>query len=217
MFLNKETQTETTEIVNDELAELVAQLEGLSTRLGKGPGNFPHKSAKKGNLSSLRSAVNLLTLRISEEMGVKVDKPGNSFSSQDESSLMDIERLRNIRKQCRNLFVPAQAKIPLTPLLRKAENTPSKNDFGFTPSSPVPATPLIHSSPFGSENLFSPRVPESPWLDRLERSHPRSISLAPERHISDRRSESPVAARNIVSWLRKVSEPGNRSSEAMRR
>ncbi len=111
---------------------------------------------------------------------------------------LDLARLRDIRKQCRAIFPEPNRSPPIPP---------------------------------------SPASCRSPWLERLEPSRVRARSQAPEftvtrkfhdaanspRRLEEKqRAESPVHARHIVRWLKKVttreaSPARMRAEEAARR
>ena len=158
-----------------------------------------------GSLEPVKDALRNLWLKRSRS---------NSPSKADDA-LLDIERLRNIRKQCRNLFIPSDQipKLSPTPMAKRYSGPCLE-----TPRSEAVSTPA-----------FSPRIPDSPWIERLERAQPnyeRSVG-APEFTVSSRspiiadesltiralerakiankRSQSPVGSQHLVSWLRKVS------------
>jgi hypothetical protein len=108
---------------------------------------------------------------------------------EDDGSLQtDIERLRAIRKECRNLFAPCEAPKPLspTPVSMRALRRYDVEPLLFTPRSQTASDePTVPRLP------FSPRC-ESPWLDRLER--------VPAEENG--RARAPVRAENIAKWLR---------------
>ena len=150
--------------------------------------------------------------------------------------LLDIERLRNIRKQCRNLFIPSDH------LPRLLSPTPMTRKFNAPPILETPRSENQAHTPIPSY-VNSPRIPESPWLDRLERAQPHqsghlrqrssgnpeftvssrspimaddSLTVKALERIkagSSRRSQSPVASQNIFNWLRKVSSESSKENQ----
>ena len=157
-----------------------------------------------GSFEPVKDALRNLWLKRS-----RANSPGKA-----DDALLDIERLRNIRKQCRNLFIPSDQipKLSPTPMAKRYAGP-----YLETPRSEAVSTP------------YSPRVPDSPWIERLERAQPsRDTSVgAPEFTVSSRspivadesltiralerakiankRSQSPVGSQHLVSWLRRVS------------